>query len=245
MSAAPRRRALVALVTMAAVLFAAAVAQGNEGDEGDERDAISFRLGLSFSFLDRPADQPGDVTLLAGSAFTGAGFVVGATYELARLAPILSVETGFFYGHSTATGFEIRGEQEREVLLEVDTLRLPLWVKGEFSLVGPVRGVVGFGPEAVIGFASASTVRERNIPEDQAAVLQTEAVTSLHLTGILGIELDAGPVVIPLSFHASVNPLTGGTTAERVGGVEGKVLGPFRVEFDVELIGMLGVAIEL
>ncbi len=210
-----------------------------------DRDTVAFKLGISFNALGRPADGPGEPTLLAGSAFTGVGFVVGGSYELARVMPLLSLESGLFYGHSTASGFEIRGEQEREVLLEVDAVRVPLWLRVEWPALPALRLVVGGGPEVLFGVASASTVREKNIPEDQAAALLTRAVTSVQLTGIVGVEIDAGPVVIPLSFHASVNPLTGETTAERTEGGQGGQLGPFQVEFDFELMGMLGVGFEL
>jgi len=213
--------------------------------EADESDAISLKLGINFSLLDRPADNPGDLTILAGSAFTGSGIVVGATYELTGLVPFLSFESGLFYAHSSAVGFEIRGIEEREILLEVDTIRLPLWTKLEVPFGSVLRGVVGLGPEVVIGFASSSTVREQNIPLEDAAVLRTQSVTSLHLTAILGLEIDAGPVVVPLSFHASLNPFTGATTAQRLEGQQADESGPFRVEFDFELLGMFGIAMEM
>jgi hypothetical protein len=261
------RAALPCLVAAALVLCllpAAVRAQGASGaaDEAwpgsppapaaeqptrEAQPAVSFRFGINHVVLDRPNDQPGEVTLLSGSAFTGNGLLLGATYEHAGLGVSwLSLEGGLFFAHSTASGLSIVGEMQREILVEANTLRLPVWLKAKWAALPELRVFVGTGPELLYGVNSASTIREVNIPEDQQGFLETQSVTTFQWTGLVGAEVDIGPVVIPLSIHASVNPLVGDKTADRLEGTSSvNNPGRLRMEFDYEFLFLLGVAYEL
>ncbi|MBH25752.1 MAG: hypothetical protein CMH57_15200 [Myxococcales bacterium] len=204
--------------------------------------ALGLRFGINYSVLDRPQDGPGEPTLLSGSAFTGPGFVVGPSWEVSGLIPWVSMELGLLYTRSTATGFEQRGALKREILLEVTALRLPVWAKLKSSNYGPMRLVGGLGVDALVGLTSSSTVREQNVPADEAGRLETVSVTALHLGGLVGVEFDLDKVVLPLTVHGSFNPRTGESTIERYEDYGGAANpGPYKMEFDYEVLVLLGV----
>jgi hypothetical protein len=205
--------------------------------------AVGLRLGLNYSILGPPADEPGDTTFMAGTAFTGVGLAVGLTYEWRALHPV-SLETGLMYSHATANGFQIAGEQQREAEFQADTVRVPIWLKYELDF-GPVRGVLGMGPELVLGLSSAAEVREVNVPAQDAAFLETTSVTTMHLTGIVGIEVEAGAVDPGIALHASLNPLAGSKTTDRFETIENGAPSQLRAEFDYEILVLIGVAYDL
>lgn len=213
--------------------------------EGGVSHALNLRLGFNRASLRAPADPPGGPTLLSGTSFAGVGLGVGASYEVNGLWSWLSLESGLFYARNTMTGFEASGDQLREALLQLDTLRVPLWMKVKVAPVSALRLVFGVGPEVVFGLASGSSVRERNIPLDEAQVIRTESPNTVHLTGLLGVELDGGAVSFPLMVHLSYNPLVGDSTAERFAGNSGDALGTLRLQVEFELLVTLGVSYDL
>ncbi len=220
--------------------------QAQESSQEGWGGRLGFNVGFNYSFLGQPADQPGDVTVLAGSAFSGVGFAASATYEVVGLGvPWLGLESGLAYASSSATGFEIQGDRQREILIEATSIRLPLYAKGRWSPTQTLGLSFGLGPEVAFGLSSASTVRERNIPQEEAQALRTTSVTALLLTAMVGAELDAGPVSFPLRVHASFNPFVGDTTADRSAGVEGGQVLDYRMEFNFEMLFTIGVAYSL
>jgi hypothetical protein len=203
---------------------------------------VSAQLGLNYTILGRPDDQPGDVTLLAGSAFLGGGFALGLGYEWAPLEPF-ALETGLYYTRSAATGLAALGSEEREVTVEADILRVPLWGKARLSAWEGVHLLGGLGPELLLGLTSAATIIERNIPADAQGLVETTSVTSLYLTAFVGVEIDAGPLRVPLRLHASVNPLTGASTRARLDGFQSQEApGQLRMEFDYEVLFLTGAS---
>jgi hypothetical protein len=222
-----------ALLLVLPLLASTAVAQ----------DGLGLKVGLNYSVLGQPADAPGDITFLDGSAMSGVGLTVGVTYVWRHFRPVV-VETGLVYSHATAIGSQTHGDKQREVEIAADTLRFPVWLKYAAE-VGPVRGTLGVGPELVVGVTSAAEVREVNILERDAAVIETLSVTALHLTGVLGIEFSLGGVNPGLALHASVNPFTGQKTTDRFQAVKEGVPSQLRAEFDYELLVLLGVSYDL
>lgn len=226
----------IAAISLLLALLVPTVAQADD-------HALGLRLGMTYSVLDQPADEPGDVTFMAGTAFSGVGLAVALTYEWSGLRPLV-LETGLVFARAAANGFQIRGEQQREAAFEADTLRLPLWAKYELG-VGPVRVRAGGGPEVLFGLTSAAEIREVNVPAEDAAVLETRSVTSVQLTGVLDVAIETGKVDPSFSVHASVNPLTGAKTADRFENEEAGVPSQLRAEFDYEFLFLLGVAYDL
>lgn len=211
-----------------------------------QEDAVTLWVGLNQSILTRPEDEPGDITLLAGSAFLGTGLALGLTYETTQLLPPVTLETGIFYTRSNLSGLAALGEQQREALLEADLLRLPLWARYKHPLTDSLRLTAGLGPELLLGLTSASVLRERNVATEDQGTLPTTSVTTLYLTLLMGIELDIGPVVLPFSLHASLNPLTGATTQERLDNHQSPdAPGQLRMEFDYEILFLTGISYEL
>ncbi|MEO1269358.1 MAG: hypothetical protein AAFX99_14805 [Myxococcota bacterium] len=214
--------------------------------DGSVSHRIGLRFGLNYSILGRPDDDPDDPTLLSGSAFTGPGFVIGPSWEIVGLGlPMFSLETGLLYTRSTATGFEERDTLKRDILLEVTTLRLPLWfkIRAEAVSFGPVRLVAGVGVDALIGVTSASTVREDNVPATEVSTeLETMSVTAFHLGALAGLELDLDEIVVPIMVHGSFNPGVGASTTDRYQDYGGAAdPGPYRMEFDYEVLVLLGI----
>lgn len=207
---------------------------------------VGVRAGWTYSALDRPEDAAGEPTLLAGSAFTGSGWVAGATYELAGLAPYVALGTGVIYSVASGAGFEERGSAKREITLEATTLRVPVVARLKYPVVAQVELVAGLGVEAVFGLTSSSVVDEENVPADDQFTLETVSVNTLHMLGQVGAEIDLGRVRLPLDLFLSVNPLTRSTTRERFedyGGADNP--GPFRAEFDLEFAATFGVVLVL
>jgi len=208
--------------------------------------AVAFRFGASYNVLDRPGDVPGDDTILAGSAFTGAGFVIGATYALRDLIPNLDFEIGLLYARATATGFERRGEQQREVLLTATTLRVPWTGKYRLEVLDGLRVVGGLGFDLSLGLGSSAEVREQAIPAREQLVLETKSVGTIELCAEAGVEIDVGQVQLPLTVRAGLNPFVGEKTTDRFENyVDPLNRGQYRVEFDYVVLFLLGVAYSL
>ncbi len=209
------------------------------------QDRLSLRLGINYSVLDRPADQPGDITILSGSAFVGTGLALGLSYEWTGLAP-LSLESGLFYSKSNASGLQTKGDAQQEALLESSAIRVPVWGKYRAKITDSVALVIGAGPELLLGVGSASTLREKNVDEATTQPLETASVTTVQLTGLFSVEVDLGPAVIPLSIHGSFNPLTGAKTQDRLEGfVSPQQPGALKMEFSYEILFLMGFSYKI
>ncbi len=213
--------------------------------EGLEQ-AATFRFGVSYHLLDRPDDPAGGDTLLSGSAFTGPGFLVGASYTLWELLPSLGLEVGLLYVHATATAFERQDAMAREVLVTADVVRVPWTVKGRVKALEVLHFVGGLGFDLGLGLKTTSEVREQNIPSRDQLVLQTRSVTTLELAASAGVEVDVGQVRLPLEVRFAWNPTAGATTPDRFDNyVSAANRGQYKVEFDYTTLFLLGVTYAL
>ena len=222
-----------------------AVSSGGLEAGGGIEHLLGVKFGVTYQVLGRPEDLPGEVTLLSGSAFSGPGFVVGPSYEIVGLLPSISLETGLLYTRTSATGFEQRGMQKREVLIESASMRLPLWLKLRFPSSKAIGFHFGLGAEVLYGFSSGVTVREESVPLGESLDLETASVTAFHLSGQFGVEFDLVKLRIPLNVHVTFNPGAGGTTKDRYVAYSEDDPGPFKSEFDYELLFLLGLTLPL
>ena len=157
----------------------------------------------------------------------GLGGDVGLSVDFRALG-IVGIETGFRVSYENADGFnEQKQANTGEVLVKVTqeqqstSLRIPLLLKLS-TPDGVVRPTFGFGVEfaiqtdSTIDFTSERVSAEENprvIRARKARNLIEESTYTL-LTLAVGIEIDAGPVKIPIELVAQYNLNYGGDSFE-------------------------------
>jgi hypothetical protein len=212
----------------------------------DEFGRVAIKLGVGHNILGQPDDPTGSDSLLGGSALSGNGFVLGATYELPPLLPVVLFETGLMLDISSGTGFEEYPDRRRDVRVEVTSIRVPVWAKVRLAATDRVSFVGGAGFDFLYGTGSSSTVLEEHIGAGDELILETTSVVSAYLVTAAAIEVAFDRFVIPLTGQFGFNPLAGDTTRERFDGyVSPTNRGLFRVEFDYQFIATLGLGYRL
>lgn len=205
---------------------------------------LGARVGVNYNVLTQPHDPVGEPTLLYGSMFTGTGLTFGVAaktpvYDFG--GPVLAVEIDLFYSQHKGQGFAAFEEQRRTVTISTHTLRIPLLL----HLAGPpsqTRMRVGAGVDLIAGLASASEVVEENIPGN-VTPLETTPTTHLTLTGVLGLDWNAGNFIIPVEFRLNWNPFVGQSTPERFEGFQDSDnIGQYQVAFDWQFMFMTGIS---
>jgi hypothetical protein len=194
----------------------------------------------------RPEDQPGDITLLYGTAFAGPAFRLGAgvTHDLAEtpLAVRMTADVGVVW--LSGDGYASVGAATRTLVLSLTALEpllgleLGLPLKGVEPYVGfsfgPRLGLRARAVETRSGFASSEAAPELRVGAGLLGVLE------------LGATIDAGPVVIPLALRLEHDLAYPSTTAGRLdGGQSPESPGAYRVGFDFVWLTSAGVGFAL
>ncbi len=200
-------------------------------------------VGGGYSQMTRPDDQPGDVTFLYGTSFSGGGVILGGTFS-AEIALPFAVTVDLLYGFASTTGFANAGNFRREIRLTSHTLRLAALAGLDFEFPG-IGFEAGVGPELHFTVASSADEELLGFTTDDAAMRTTDEVW-LYLVGQMGIVFDAGPVNVPLLLRAGWNPGYPDTTRDRWDGLSSATEpGALRVGSDWYLSGLVGVRVPL
>lgn len=207
-------------------------------------------VGGNYSLLSQPADPAGEPTLLSGTAFDGAGFVVGAAmhYPLTEVGGTpLELEVDLLYSSHSAEGFEERpgSDARRTVTLDTQVLRVPVLValRGQ---PGENGFRVGVGVEPMWGLQSGATTEvERG--EASADPLFTTPAFHLGATVALGFDWAvADRLSVPIEVRTTWDPFVGESTRERFDGYESfEEPGEYEVAFDWQVLFLTGVNYQL
>lgn len=181
---------------------------------------VGARAGASFGWLYRPEDPVGAPTLLYGTAFRGAGFMVGPTARAALWkgsGAKVSARADLLYGFQSGAGFAEDVEQGGRIdaVLRAHSLRLPVMV--ELSNAWDAGGLsLAAGPELVLGVASSATIDQ----DGRQSEMQTRSPSYVGAAMALGYTLDRGALKIPVELNATWNPFVAASTFERFEGYQ-------------------------
>jgi len=215
-----------------------AIAFADPGEIG-----ISARVGVGGVITGRPADNPGEPTLLYGSGFSGLGFRIAGGVSLEVVSDLkLRAELGV--GRSTQQGFARAENEELELRLGLTTLELPFGVEYGFDLgpldlfaqagVGPRFGVAARATEERIGFSAGTPP------------IEVRLGTSWLVHFEAGGAVELGDVRVPFGVRWAYNLSYPNTTRERFDPYNGlDDPGAYLVENDFVILFTTGVDFEL
>lgn len=222
----------------------AAVTQEREeaASPSDDDLELGVLVGGGFFHSGRPNDPEGALTFLHGSAFTGGGFLFGATLDY-EIVPAFSIGVDALYSRASIAGFAESEGMRRDLEIAEHALRLAALAKLNID-VSPIQFQLGGGPELAVSVSTSITEVLVGI-EPEPPILPSNEVWVL-LVGHASVALDVGPVQIPLVFRIGWNPGYPDTTAERFEAFEGPDNpGPLSVGYDWYVSGLLGARFEL
>lgn len=219
-----------------------------EGAELDEDDGLTVDLGVllggGYSQINGPQDPANSNTFLYGSAFSGGGYVFGASTEL-DFGSFVGLQTDLLFTGTSLTGYAEAGEARREVI--IDELSLQLTALATFTIDLPNPDIVfGLGPAVAFGLDAAVTEVITGFEPETLDPLQPDTTVWLLFVTQVGLTIDAGPVEIPVIFRIGWNPFYPDTTSERFSAFQSAdEPGPWTVGFDWQLDGLAGVRFHL
>jgi hypothetical protein len=232
------------------VLFAAVLVVAGPATAQERAIQVGGVIGPNFSQLNGPDDPEGEVTVLAGTAFTGAGVTGGATgaIELFDLpGGVLFGEVDLLYSHHSGTGFaESRTTGDRrELTLKADVLRIPFLPRYDLAF-GALSLRAKLGPELLIGFSSGHVTREYGVEPPPQETFETRATTHLGFTGTLGAAYELSSIRIPLDLRFTWDPMVPKSTQDRFSGYESfSAPGEYRVAYNYQFMAVAGVEFDL
>lgn len=211
---------------------------------------IGGRVGGNFNQLSQPNDPAGEPTVLFGSAFTGAGFIAGATsyYDITQVGPgpiFLNVDLLLSHNRGTAFAESRTSDARRELTIHTTGLRLP--VLGGIGFEGSSTTFeMALGPEVLLGLMSGSKVTQSGIRGGDPGTLETRATSGVALTAKLGMLFEMGAGALPLDIRFSWNPFVPGSTRERFDGyVDMDNPGRYGVAFDLQAMVTMGYVFDI
>lgn len=204
---------------------------------------VGVEAGAGVAHLGRPDDQPGDLTLLYGSAFTGPLWHASATVALNVLRR-LEVTGAVGVSQARLNGFAQTSSARRALDLTLTSLTVPVGVRVHPARERDVVPLAGAGLGLRVGLAAqtrdsaaATAARDDVAPAGAAGSALTGFVEA-------GLRVRAGAVWIPVVLRASGNPLYPDATSRRLEGFESfEAPGRLRVEYRWD--AQLSVGIEL
>lgn len=212
------QRLTVCIITVLALATSApSMASADEAFSSDVH--LGPVIGLGSTHMETPNDQPGSLTYLYGTSFSGLGLMVGVSSTF-RVLPAFMVGVDLSYSRSAMDGFAEAGDTRIETEIRAHDLRLsvPALVNLEF---GKVAIRFGVGPELAIGVGSAVSETWVNTAPPDTALESTTSVWLL-LIAQAGLAIDLGSFEIDAHARFGWNPMYPDTTAERFEGFAGQ-----------------------
>jgi len=238
-------------VFIAAAVLSTVAGNGYADEEDtdlDEGDGLTVDLGVlvggGFNQINGPRDPANSNTFLYGSAFSGGGYVFGASTEL-DFGSFVGLQTDLLFTGTSLMGYAEAGSAKREVT--VDELSLQLTTLVTFTIDLPNPDIVfGLGPAFAFGLDAAVTEVITGFEPETLDPLQPDTVPWLFFVTQVGLTIDVGPVEIPVIFRMGWNPFYPDTTSERFSAFESADdPGPWTVGFDWQIDGLAGVRFHL
>jgi hypothetical protein len=214
---------------------------GDSGERGPWE--VGALLGGGFYQINTPQDPPGALTFLYGSAFSGGGFIGGAT-AVFEPHPLLGAEADLLFSRTSLSGSAETTDQRREVSLQEVDLRLALLGRLHIPLPNP-EIELGLGVELAVGLGSAvaETIHGNVGPETP---LQTDTGTWLLPIGQLGVDIHLGRFTVPILARVGWNPAYPDRTDERFASLaDPNAPGPLTVGADWYVSGFAGLRFAL
>lgn len=208
-------------------------------------------VGPNFSQLNGPDDPRGEVTVLAGTAFTGAGVSTGLTAAM-KLFDVphgaLFAELDALYSYQRGTGFaESRTtEARRELTLISNMLRVPILAR--YDIVDdPLSIRFGLGLELLQGLSTNhSTLVTGTDPPATREAFDTTTTTHVGLATKIGLTYELAGLRIPIDLRFTWDPMVAASTRDRFVGYEGfDAPGQYRVAWNHQLLVVFGVEFDL
>jgi hypothetical protein len=218
------------------------------GQEASERSlSVAARVGGMYNALNRPTDPAGEPTLLYGTAFTGAGLVVGAgvVYALGSgSAGDVGVTLDLLYADMSGSGYAetADGTQRQELTLGMQMLRIPLMLRLSSTPDGPSSFVLnlGLGAELLFGLASSATLVSEGVTPAPAP-LNTTPTTHIGVAASAGGAWRTPEWSIPIEVRLTWDPMVDGSTRSRFDSYQSaQNPGSYQVAFDWQLMFMAG-----
>lgn len=210
-------RALLAGVGFAFALAAgpAAASDAPIPAAEDGRWTLGGEVSVLGATICAPRDDPGEPTLLAGSAFTGPGVRVGIASD-AHVTGLLRLGATFGFAHLRMNGHAERNGMRRDLALGLSAL--DVGVRARLAgRSGAVRPFGGLGVSGRFGLQATATETRVGFTADEPAP-DVKPSAALLLTSELGFSVVRGRFELPIALDVSWNATHGRTTRDRLDG---------------------------
>jgi len=203
--------------------------------------SLGLRLGLGGAIVGRAADQPGQVTLLYGSGYTGSAVRVGLTGAYG-FGSRFRVRMEAMYARHAAAGFAETDTSRRELHFAARALEFPviLEVFHQFGIVEPYAQV-GLGPRFGL-FARSEDRRFGFVVDEPGPEIRPGNALVGHFE--VGVGFHAHRFRVPIGVRATRNLSYPGTTRGRVENPH-DVSNPGRYTVDYDYTFLFTVGIDL
>jgi hypothetical protein len=192
---------------------------------------VGAEVGAGVAHLGRPDDQPGELTLLYGTAFTGPAWHATASAAVG-VWRWLEVTGALGVSQARLNGYAQTSTTRRELDLTLTSLAVPIGLRFRPARERNVVPLTGAGVGVRIGLSAQASDSAARAAADDDVAPGVRPATALFGFVEAGVRVRAGDTWIPIVLRASGNPLYPDSTARRLEGFESfEQPGKLRVEY--------------